>query len=101
MANPIPPDTDLRNRLRKRMLMFYFAAGINLVMAVWIFAVGSTQVASSTVWTVMLIFLAFAGLNFYMARVLQRQWDAHLRSLGYGRRDDATKQSDGSDAVTK
>ena len=81
MANQPQFDTDLRNRLRKRMLMFYFAAGINLVMAVWIAAVGSTQVASGTVWTVMLIFFAFAGLNFYMARVLQKQWDAHVRHV--------------------
>ena len=81
MANPVQPDTDLHSRLRKRMLMFYFAAGINLVMAVWIAAVGSTQVASGTVWTVMLIFFAFAALNFYMARVLQKQWDAHVRQI--------------------
>ena len=92
MANPPQFDTDLRNRLRKRMLMFYFAAGINLVMAVWIAAVGSTQVASATVWTVMLIFFAFAALNFYMARVLQRQWDAHVRAtLGAQKSDEVTK----------
>ena len=81
MANPVQLDTDLRIRLRKRLLMFYFAAGINLVMAVWIAAVGSSQASSSTVWTVMLIFLAFAALNFYMARVLQKQWDAHVRQI--------------------
>lgn len=76
--NPAP-DLDLYSRLRKRMLMFYFAAGINLVMALWVLSMGSGQVASGTVMIVMLIFLAFAALNFYMARVLKKQWDAHLR----------------------
>ena len=70
---------DLYGRLRKRMLMFYFAAGINLVMAVWVMSAGAGRVASTTLATVTLIFLGFAGLNFYMARQLRKQWDAHIR----------------------
>ena len=76
--NPAP-DLDLYSRLRKRMLMFYFAAGINLVMELWVLSMGSGQVESGSVMIVMLIFLAFAALNFYMARVLKKQWVAHLR----------------------
>ena len=72
-------DRDLYERLRKRMLMFYFAAGINLVMALWVMSVGATQAASGTLVIVTLIFFAFAALNFYMARVLKKQWDDHLR----------------------
>jgi len=77
----VQPDPDLYKRLRKRMLMFYFAAALNLVMALWIMSAGPTQAAGGTVTTVMLIFFAFAGLNFYMARVLRKQWDAHVRQL--------------------
>ena len=72
-------DRDLYQRLRKRMLMFYFAAGVNLIMALWVFSVGSGQVAGGTLMLIALVFIAFAALNFYMARVLKRQWDAHLR----------------------
>ena len=72
-------DPDVYERLRKRMLMFYFAAGINLVMALWVLSVGSGKVDSGTLWLIVLIFLAFAALNFYMARVLKKQWDDHLR----------------------
>ena len=72
-------DRDLYGRLRKRMLMFYFAAGINLVMALWVLSVGSGKVEAGTLWLIVLIFFAFAALNFYMARVLKRQWDNHLR----------------------
>jgi hypothetical protein len=75
-------DRDLYGRLRKRMLMFYFAAGINFVMALWVLSVGSGKVDAGTLWLIVLIFLAFAALNFYMARVLKRQWDNHLRQQG-------------------
>ena len=61
--------------------MFYFAAGINFVMALWVLSVGSGKVDAGTLWLIVLIFLAFAALNFYMARVLKKQWDNHLRQL--------------------
>ena len=75
-------DQDLYARLRKRMLMFYFAAGINFVMALWVASVGSGQVAGGTLAIILVMFLGFAALNFYMARVLKRQWDEHLRQQG-------------------
>jgi hypothetical protein len=74
-----PEDRDLYERLRKRMLMFYFAAGLNLVMALWVMSAGGGQVANTTLLMIIGLFLAFAGLNFYMARVLRRQWQAHVR----------------------
>lgn len=77
-------------RLRKRMLLFYFAAGLNLVMALWVLSVGSGQVAKGTLSLIMLIFLAFAGLNYYMARLLQKQWIAHLRQQSAGAGEPAT-----------
>ena len=72
-------DQDLYTRLRKRILMFYFAAGINLVMALWVASVGSGQVAGGTLATIVLMFLGFAAINFYMVRVLKRQWEQHVR----------------------
>jgi Kef-type K+ transport system membrane component KefB len=72
-------DQDLYTRLRKRILMFYFAAGINLVMALWVASVGSGQVAGSTLAVILLMFLVFAAINFYMARVLRRQWEQHVQ----------------------
>ena len=80
MSQP-PVDRDLYQRLRKRMLMFYFAAGINFVMSMWVLSVAAGQVGGGTVWVIVLVFLAFAALNFYMARLLKKQWDEHLRKL--------------------
>ena len=84
-------DRDLYGRLRKRMLMFYFAAGINLVMALWVLSVGASSVSGGTLWLIVLIFVSFAGLNFYMARVLKKQWDKHLREHSAGPSDEVTK----------
>jgi len=81
---------DIYERLRKRMLMFYFAAGINIVMALWVLSAGAGQVESGTLGVILLIFIAFAALNFYMARVLKRQWDNHLRQQGGNPGDEVT-----------
>jgi hypothetical protein len=54
--------------LRKRMMIFYFAAGVNFLMAFWVWSVGSTQTSGSKLTLIMFIFLAFTGLNYYMAR---------------------------------
>ena len=72
-------DRDLYSRLRKRMLMFYFAAGINLVMALWVMSVGATQAASGMLVIIVLIFFAFAALNFYVARKLRTRWSQLVR----------------------
>jgi hypothetical protein len=66
-------------RLRKRILMFYFAAGINIVMAVWVFSVGGTQIEGGTLSLITLVFIGFAGLNYYMARSLQKKWARAMR----------------------
>ena len=60
--------------------MFYFAAGVNLLMGFWVFTVGGTQAAGGTFTVVMLVFIGFAGLNYYMARRLGK----YLRRLQHG-----------------
>ena len=67
-------------RIRKRMLMFYFAAGVNLLMAFWVSSAGGGNVAGGTLTVIMLIFLFFAGVNYYMARRIAKQWAAHVRN---------------------
>ena len=55
-------------QLKKRMLVFYFAAGVNFLMAFWVWSVGAGRTAGTSLTLVVLVFLAFAGLNYYMAR---------------------------------
>ena len=75
--------------IRKRILLFFFAAGINLCMAMYVFMVGSTQGGGSLT-MIAFVFLGFAALNFYVARMLRKRLDAQLRQV-----------SPGSDNVTK
>ena len=60
-------------QLRKRVLLFYFAAGVNLLMALWVgSAGGGSRASGGTITMITLVFIAFAGLNYYMARKLQK-----------------------------
>lgn len=71
------PPVDVK-QLRKRMLIFYFAAGVNLLMGFWVMSAGSSQAGGGgTVTLIMLVFLGFAALNYYMARKIGK----YLRSL--------------------
>ena len=65
--------------VRKRVLMFYFAAGLNLLMGFYVMTAGSAVAERGTVWLISLVFLAFAGINYYMARTLAKRWEAHVR----------------------
>jgi F0F1-type ATP synthase assembly protein I len=64
--------------IRKRILLFYFAAGINLCMAMYVFAAGAMQGGGSLT-LIAFVFLAFAALNFYVARMLRKRLDAFVR----------------------
>lgn len=61
--------------IRRRIQMFYFVGGANVVMG--IFALISAGWPTGAL--VMLVFIAFALLQFYMARNMQRRWEAHVR----------------------
>ena len=63
-------------QLRRRILMFYFAAGINIVMAMWVIsAVGSTEVSGVTLAMICFVFAAFAVVNLYFAKWLKKRWE--------------------------
>ena len=73
-----PPQLDEKN-IRKRIAMFYFAAGINLCMAMYVFAAGMSQGGGSLT-LIAFVFLGFAALNFYVARMLRKRLEAFVRS---------------------
>ena len=68
---------DERN-VRKRILMFFFAAGLNLCMSLYVFVAGASQ-GGGTLTLVGLVFLSFAALNFYVARMLRKRLEAQLQ----------------------
>jgi hypothetical protein len=60
--------------LRKRMLLLYFAGGVNLFMAIYVMSAGGGVIEPGKLTTIAVIFIAFALLNFYLARKLRTQW---------------------------
>lgn len=60
--------------LRKRVLLFYVAAGLNLGMGFFVLTAGAGAAPRGTLWMIALVFLVFALLNFYVARTLRRRW---------------------------
>jgi hypothetical protein len=73
-------------QLRRRILMFYFAAGINIVMAMWVMSAGSssTSVSGGMLAGICLVFLAFAWINFRFAKMLKKRWEANMRARAAG-----------------
>jgi hypothetical protein len=65
--------------IRKRMLLLYFAGGVNLFMAVYVMSAGAGTVEPGKLTTIALIFIAFAIVNFYVARKLRIQWNRLTR----------------------
>lgn len=73
MSYPMDP------KIRKRILMFYFAAGINIVMAMYVVSVGSGNVSGGTLGLITLVFLGFGFVNFYFAKMLRKRWEQQVR----------------------
>lgn len=65
--------------IRKRILLFYFAGGVNLFMAAYVMSAGAGNVESGMLITISLIFIVFALLNFYVARKLRTRWSRLVR----------------------
>jgi hypothetical protein len=63
------------------MLLFYFAGGINLFMAVYVMSAGAGTVEPGKLTTNALIFIVFALVNFYVGRKLRIQLTRLTRQL--------------------
>lgn len=68
-------------RLRKRILMFYFAGVINAVLGFYILIKGPGFLEPSKVTGMSLFFFAFAAVDFYFPRALKKKWQAEQERL--------------------
>jgi hypothetical protein len=65
--------------IRKRILLFYFAGGVNLFMAIYVMSAGAGTVEPTKLATIAVIFIVFALINFYVARRLRTQFNRLTR----------------------
>ena len=61
-------------RLRKRMLAFYFAGFVNLVLGLYVLVAGAAHMGQGTALLVALFFLGFAAVDFYFPRAMKKKW---------------------------
>lgn len=79
-------------RLRKRMLAFYFAGVVNLVIGVYVLVAGAGFLGQGTALLVALFFLGFAAVDFYFPSAMKKRWleeQARQAGLQKPREEDA------------
>lgn len=91
-------------RVKRRMLAFYFAGFVNLVLGLYLLFNGRAFLERGT-WLILLsFFFGFAAVDFWFPRVLRRKWLeaqaqlAKARDDGGGMRDEDDKTRQKADA---
>ncbi len=61
-------------RLRRRIIMFYLAGGINLVLGLYVLLQGGAFLEPSKVTMLSLFFFGFAAVDFYFPYAMKKKW---------------------------
>ena len=64
------------DRLRKRIIMFYLAGVINLVLGLYVLFQGASVLPPDKVMMLSLFFFAFAAVDFYFPYAMKKKWRA-------------------------
>jgi Predicted membrane protein len=63
-------------RLRKRIIMFYLAGIINIVLGLYVLLQGASVLPSDKVMMLSFFFFAFAAVDFYFPYMMKKKWRA-------------------------
>jgi len=78
-------EAELQKKLKNRMLAFYFAGVVNLVIGLYVLFYGAAHMSRGMALLVALFFLGFAALDFYFPRMMQKRWwEEQSRAGGQG-----------------
>ena len=80
-------------RLKKRILAFYFAGVVNLVLGVYVLLAGIGTMESGTAMLIALFFLGFAAVDFYFPHALRKKWLADRAAGRVPDRNDPVQRS--------
>jgi hypothetical protein len=82
-------ETRVDERLKKRILAFYFAGMVNLVLGVYVLVAGAAHMGQGTALLVALFFLGFAAVDFYFVKAMKKKWiDEQTKMTGGSREPD-------------
>ena len=68
-------------RIKRRILAFYFAGFVNLVLGLYVLINGRAFLESGTWLILVAFFFGFAAVDFWFPRVLRRNWLAAQERL--------------------
>ena len=72
-------------KLKRRIVMFYMAGVINLMLGLYVLFQGSGFLEPSKVMTLSLFFFAFAAVDFYFPYAMKKKWRAEqAKAMGRG-----------------
>jgi hypothetical protein len=78
-------EQELQKKLKNRMLAFYFAGVVNLVIGLYVLFYGAAYMSQGAALLVALFFIGFAALDFYFPRMMQKRWwEEQQRTGGQG-----------------
>ncbi|MGE5525506.1 MAG: hypothetical protein ACM3SS_17470 [Rhodospirillaceae bacterium] len=70
-------------KLKRRIVMFYMAGVINLVLGLYVLFQGGNFLDPSKVTTLSLFFFAFAAVDFYFPYAMKKKWrDEQAKAAG-------------------
>jgi hypothetical protein len=75
---------ELERKFKRRMLAFYFAGVVNLVIGVYVLLFGGQFMARGTALLVALFFLGFAAVDFYFPKMMKKKWAEQQGRLAGG-----------------
>jgi hypothetical protein len=78
-------------KLKKRIIMFYIGGILNALLGLYVLIEGGAFLPPDTARILVLVFLAFAAVDFYFPYALKRKWLA----------DNAGKQTQGNDPIQR
>ena len=79
------------DKLKKRIILFYIGGIINALLGLFVLIEGASFLPPDTARILMLVFLAFAAVDFYFPYTLKRK----------GLADNAGKQTQGNDPIQR
>ena len=78
-------------KLKRRIIMFYVGGILNALLGLYVMIEGASFLPPDTARVLVLVFLAFAVVDFYFPYALKRKWLA----------DNAGKQTQGNDPIQR
>jgi hypothetical protein len=88
-------EQDMDDKVKKRIIMFYAAGVVNLLIGGYILLFGRSFIPEDKILMLILFFLGFAAVDFIMPNMIKKKWAADQAKL------DAQRKASGTSSQPK